>query len=148
MFTSLACLDSWDTYIKHLASFFLSCVFQQQKGLPRWHSGKESTYQCRRRGFEPWVRKIPWRRKWQPTPVFLSGKFHGQKSLAGYSQWSRKELDTTEHAFKPSQQKAKGIIIFRTKEDIFVSFAVSSRTWGRREYLSSFYFPFYINYYF
>ena len=38
--------------------------------------------QCRRLGFEPWVRKIPWRRKWQPTPEFLSGKSHEQRSLA------------------------------------------------------------------
>ena len=42
-------------------------------------------------------RSIHWRRKWQPTPVFLSGKSHGQRSLAGYSPWSRKESDTTEH---------------------------------------------------
>ena len=40
---------------------------------------------CRRCGFDSWVRKISWRRKWQPTPVFLSGKSHGQRSLAGYS---------------------------------------------------------------
>ena len=40
--------------------------------------------------------KIPWRRKWQPSPVFLPGEFHGQSSLAGYSPWGRKELDTTE----------------------------------------------------
>ena len=39
----------------------------------RWHSGKESTCQCRRHRFDPWVGKIPWRRKWQPTPVFLPG---------------------------------------------------------------------------
>ena len=45
--------------------------------LPRWFSGKESTCQCRRSGFNPWVRKIPWRRKWQPTPVFLPEKSHG-----------------------------------------------------------------------
>ena len=43
-------------------------------GLPRWLKGEESACQCRRCGFHPWVRKIPWRRKWQPTPVFLSGK--------------------------------------------------------------------------
>ena len=46
---------------------------------PRWHSGKEPTCQCRRHkrpGFNPWVRKIPWRRAWQPTPAFLPGKFH------------------------------------------------------------------------
>ena len=48
-------------------------------------------------GFDPWVGKIPWRRVWQPTPVFLPGESHGQSSLAGYSPWGRKELDTTEH---------------------------------------------------
>ena len=45
---------------------------------------------------EDWVRKIPWRRKWQPTPVFLPGGSHGQRSLVGYSPRGRKELDTTE----------------------------------------------------
>jgi len=57
-------------------------------GTPRWLSGKESTCQCRRHrrgGFDLWVEKIPWRRKWQPTPVFLPGKSHGQRSLVGYS---------------------------------------------------------------
>ena len=43
-----------------------------------------------------WVGKIPWRKKWQPTPEFLSGRFHGQRSLAGYSPWGCQELDTTE----------------------------------------------------
>ena len=56
-------------------------------GLPRWLSSKESTCQCRRWRFDPWVRKIPWKRKWQPTPIFLPGKSHGQRSLAGYSPW-------------------------------------------------------------
>ena len=61
-------------------------------GLPRWVSGKESACQCRRCGFDPWVGRIPWRRKWQPTPVFLPGKSHGQKSLAGYSPWGCKRV--------------------------------------------------------
>ena len=52
--------------------------------------------QCRRPEFNPWVRKIPWRREWQPTPVFLPGEFRGQRSLVGYSQWGHKESDTTE----------------------------------------------------
>ena len=47
-------------------------------------------------GSIPWVGKIPWRRKWQPTLVFLPGKFHGQRSLAGYSSWGGKELDMIE----------------------------------------------------
>ena len=57
-------------------------------GFPGGTSGKESACQCRRckrRGFDPWVGKIPWRRAWQPTPVFLPGKSHGQRSLVGYS---------------------------------------------------------------
>ena len=58
--------------------------------LPQWLSGKESICQCRRPKFDPWAGKIPWRRKWQPTPVFLPGKFHGQRSLAGYSPWNCK----------------------------------------------------------
>ena len=65
-------------------------------GLHRWPSGKESAFQCRRRKFHPWVRKIPWSRKWQPTLVFLPGKFREQRSLVGYSSLSRKELDMTE----------------------------------------------------
>ena len=55
-----------------------------QELLPRLLSGKESTCQCRRLEFNPSSRKIPWRRKWQPTLVFLPGKFHEQRSLAGY----------------------------------------------------------------
>ena len=57
-------------------------------GFPRGASGKGHTCQCRRRkrhGFDPWVRKIPWRRTWQPPPVSLPGESHGQRSLAVYS---------------------------------------------------------------
>ena len=50
----------------------------------------------KRRRFSPWIKKIPWRRAWQPTPVFLPGESHGQRSLADYSLWDRKELDTAE----------------------------------------------------
>ena len=64
--------------------------------LPWWLSGKESACQCRTHRFNPWVGKISWRRKWQPTPVFLPGKSHGWWNLAGYSPWSCKELDMTE----------------------------------------------------
>ena len=65
-------------------------------GLPLWLSGKESACQCRRPGFDHWVGKIPWRRKWQPTPVLLLAKFHGWRSLVGYSPWGGKKSDTTE----------------------------------------------------
>ena len=67
--------------------------------LPRWLSGDESTCQSRRPrrlGFDPWVRKTPWKRKRQPTPVFLPGESHGQQSLVGYSPWGHKESDMIE----------------------------------------------------
>ena len=68
-------------------------------GFPGGAIGKEPTCQCRRhkrRGFDPWVRKIPWRRVWPPTPVLVPGESHGQRSLAVYSPWACKELDITE----------------------------------------------------
>ena len=71
-------------------------------GLPWWLSGKESACQFRRCGFSPWVQRIPWRRRWQPTPLFLPGKSHGQRSLAGYSSRGRKESDTTERLINNS----------------------------------------------
>ena len=74
------------------------------KGFPGGASGKESACQwrrhrrCKRRGSDPWVMKKRMEREWLPTPVFLPGEFHGQRSRAGYSPWGRKESDTTEHA--------------------------------------------------
>ena len=51
-----------------------------------------------RQGFDPWIGKIPWSRRWQSAPIFLPGKFHEERSLTGYSPWSSKETDTAEHA--------------------------------------------------
>ena len=69
-------------------------------GFPGGASGKKKpSCQCRRRqrlGFNLWVRKISWNGKWQPTPVFLPRKFHGQSALVGYSPWGHKESDMTE----------------------------------------------------
>ena len=59
---------------------------------------KDSTCQCKRCGFDPWVGKIPWRREWQPTPQVLPGESHEQRILEGYSPWGRKEPDATERA--------------------------------------------------
>ena len=64
-------------------------------GLPWWLSGKKkkkSACPCRKFGFNPWVWKIPWRRKWQPPPVFLPGKSHGQRTLVGYSPQGHKRV--------------------------------------------------------
>jgi len=68
---------------------------------------------CQRLWLDPWVGKIPWRREWQPTPVFLPGESHGWRSLAGYSPWGRKESDTTElrgtqHAQRAGHPSAPG----------------------------------------
>ena len=71
------------------------------EGFPKWLSSKESTAMQ-----DPWVGKIPWRRKWQPIPVFLPEKSHGQRSLAGYSPWGRKESDMTKHT--TMTQKTQG----------------------------------------
>ena len=66
------------------------------KDFPGGSDGKSICLQRGRPGFDRWVWKILWRRKWQPTPVFLPGKSHGQRSLAGCSPRGRRELDTTE----------------------------------------------------
>ena len=73
--------------------FFLAGVLHTLCGLLRCFSGKESACSAGHVGngsFHPWVGKIPWRRKWQPTPIFLPEKSHGQRSLVGYSPWGRK----------------------------------------------------------
>ena len=68
-------------------------------GLPSWLSGKESACQCRRRrrrGLDPWVEKIPWRRKWQPTPVFLPGESCAPRNLWAAGCGFAKDSDSTE----------------------------------------------------
>ena len=75
-------------------------VFNTTEGFPGGACGKEPTCQCKRCKrcrFDPWVWKIPWRRAQQPTPIFFPGKFHGRRSLVGYSPWGHKESDTTDH---------------------------------------------------
>ena len=63
---------------------------------PSGSDAKESARNVGVPGFNPWVGKMPWRREWQLSPVFLPGKFHGQRNLVSYSPWSCKELDMTE----------------------------------------------------
>ena len=71
---------------------------EQEREKIRWLSGKESACQCRRRGFDPWVQQILQGGKWQPTPICLPVKFHGQRSLAGYSPQDCETSDMTDHA--------------------------------------------------
>ena len=96
------CVQSWRVWV---CVYFCSQECPEQEpafvdssvvleGFPGGASGKEPAFHCRRQkrwGFGPWVKKIPWRRAWHPTPVFLPGESHGQRSLAGYSPWGRTE---------------------------------------------------------
>ena len=94
MWNECSCVVGW-TFLLPLMKT-ASCKYSP--GLPRWCSGKESACQCRRckiHSFNPWVGKIPWSRKWQPTPVFLLEKSHWQRSLAGYSPCRCKGSDMT-----------------------------------------------------
>ena len=84
---------------KTVRNKFLSC--NPLSWASQVSSSKESLHQyrrCKRHRFDPWSGMIHWSRKWQPAPVFLSGKFHGQRSLAGYSPWGCNESDMTEHS--------------------------------------------------
>ena len=78
---------------------FLLSLAVLVRGFPGGADGKELSCQCRRQKnhrFDSWVRKIPWRRAWQPTSVFLPGESYGQRSLEGYSPWGREESDMAE----------------------------------------------------
>ena len=76
-------------------------------GLLWWLRWRRIRLQCKRPGFDPWVRKISWRREWQPTPVCLLGEFHGQRSLVGYSSRGHKESDMTEQCEQSVKEKSK-----------------------------------------
>ena len=93
------------------------CVFKSRWGqrvifgITEWgfhdgSDGKESACNVGRSRFDPWVGKIPQRRAWQPTPVFLPGEFHGQRSLMGYSPWGHKESAMTEQLTHKEAQKS------------------------------------------
>ena len=78
----------------HSSQIHLTPISHQD--FPGGSDGKSICLQCRRPGLDPLVGKIPWRRKWQPTPVFFPGKSHGRMNQADYSPWGRKESDMTE----------------------------------------------------
>ena len=85
---------SWSSLI-HIP-YLISLLVEQ--GFPSGARGKELACQWRRSRrprFDPWIGRIPWSREWQPTPIFLPGKSHGQRSLGGYSPWGLKESNMT-----------------------------------------------------
>ena len=116
-------------HILPLLTFGIFCkqLLQQDNdplyhGFPTGASDKESSCQCRRHrrlGFDPWVGKIIWRRKWQPTLVFLPGEFHGQRSPVGYSPWGHKELDMSEQTRSHSHTHV--IVCFELWTHFFLS---------------------------
>ena len=75
-----------------ITSFTKTCSRPVCGELPWWLSSKQFTCQCRRPGFDPWVDKIPWGKKWQPIPVSSTGKSHGQRSFVGYTPWVPKRV--------------------------------------------------------
>ena len=104
-------------------------IFQ---GLPWW-----LRLQCRRSKFDPWVVKIPWRREWQPTPVFLPGEFHRRRSLVGYCPRDCKESDMTEqlilsilpHIFHRVPSFARYNLDFEESKWFFISFSYIQEWW-------------------
>ena len=102
-FSSLNKLEQWFwiSLTHNCALDRIEKVIKHSQGFPGGSHRKECL-QCRRPRFNPWVGKIPWRRKWQPAPVFLPGKSHGRRSLAVYGPRGRKESDTTTTSLKHS----------------------------------------------
>ena len=81
-------------YLCDSATQFMTVLLRM--GFPGGSDSKESARKAGDPGWIPWVGKIPWRREWQPIPVFLPGEFHGQRRLEGYSPSCQKESDATE----------------------------------------------------
>ena len=108
-------IDCWEFLIYSECKTLIWHVICKYQVIPGGASGKESACQCRRHrrhGFHPWVRKILWSRKWKLIPVFLPWKFHGQRSLLGYSPWGCKELDMTEHTYSLANIFSQSIAVF------------------------------------
>ena len=91
----LVCCNSWGCKESDTTERLNWTELRAVIGLPWWLRQLRICPQCKRSRFNPWVRKIPWRREWLLTPVFLFGEFHGQRSLVGYNH-GVKELDVTE----------------------------------------------------
>ena len=82
-------IKSWN-HVSIMPLLLNSVVASYLLGFPGGSDSKSVCLQCGRPGFNPWVGKIPWRRKWQPTPVLLPGKFHGLRSLVGCNPWGHR----------------------------------------------------------
>ena len=83
------CIHTIYTYI-HIYTYYVCIMHKQAFQVAQW---ERICLPSRRFRFDPWAGKIPWRRKWQPTPAFLPGKSRGQRSLVGYSPWGCKRVE-------------------------------------------------------
>ena len=90
------CLEPFRPDLSYSQTCLLWRLAGEVAGLPLWLRWWKIHLQGRRPRFDRWVRKIPWRREWQPTPVFFPGEFQGQRRLVGYCPWGLKESDMTE----------------------------------------------------
>ena len=93
-------------------------------GFPRGATGKISACQCRRHRFDTWIRKIPWRKKWQDTQVFLPGKFHGHKDIEIYKLFyhiKKMELPLKHSVFLSKQKTASNLIKTETLTQILAT---------------------------
>ena len=118
--------SSWETEAKSLIKK-LCAVFQT--GFPGGTRGKEPACQYwihETHRFNPWVGKMPWRRAWQPTPVFLPGESRGQKSLVGYSLWGHKESERTEITLQECSEHPNTANIRR-----WIAWRMACEPWGR-----------------
>ena len=114
------CFDSTSSYNMKVKACILPSLIPSQ-GFLGSSDSKESACST---GNPPWIREIPWRRKWQPTPVFLPGKSHGWRSPADYSPWGHKESDATEQLhFLPTPSQTHFLYSWRSK--FFMSFSFS-----------------------
>ena len=104
LFQGGVCVTRWERVGRDL----VQCL--KEEGFPGGTSGKEPACQCKRRrrqGLDPWIRKSPWRKEWQPTLGFLPGESHGQRSLAGCSPWGCKESDMTHTRTLKEEEEGK-----------------------------------------
>ena len=123
---------SWEYYWRQS---YLWCLFEgifESIDFPGGSDSKASCLQGERRGFHPWVGKILWRRKWQATPIFLPGKCHGQRSLAGYSPRG--------HKMKAKCWSLNHVRLFATPWTVACQ-APPSMGFSRQEYWSGVPFP-------
>ena len=100
----------WSNRRAYLLSPGACAPCPEQVRLPWWLRGKESACHCRRCSFHPWAGKIPWRRKWQPPPVFLPGESHGQRSLGRLqSMRSQKSVSQFNHSVMSDSLRPHGL---------------------------------------